>query len=145
MTEQDKQQTEEVNPIDFIFDELSDSEKSILENIKKKIDAKLEKIKESRFDAIGSAEDNQAIDFSAKHPETIHQKHMTNSPHEITILVHAETSTIDDKGNLSEVVDLLDQYYHIPVKAKEDYKIYLDGFMKKFHTTLEDTCRDLNK
>jgi hypothetical protein len=145
MTEQDNQPTEEVNPIDFIFNDLSDTEKSVLEGIKKKIDEKLEKLKESKFDELDSIDPDKDIDFSDEHPDIIHKKHITNSPHEITILVHAETSTIDDKGNLSEVVDLLDQYYHIPVKAKEDYKIYLDEFMKKFHTTLEDTCRDLNK
>lgn len=145
MTEQDKQQTEEVNPIDFIFSDLSDTEKSVLEGIKKKIDTKLEQMKESKFNDIDSSDLDKQIDFSGKHPHAIHQKHITDSPHEITILVHAETSTIDDKGNLSEVVDLLDQYYHIPVKAKEDYKIYLDEFMKKFHATLEDTCRNLNK
>ena len=145
MTEQDKQPSEEVNPIDFIFNDLSDTEKSVLEGIKKKIDEKLEKLKESKFDDLDSIDPDKDIDFSDEHPDIIHKKHITNSPHEITILVHAETSTIDDKGNLSEVVDLLDQYYHIPVKAKEDYKIYLDELMKKFHTTLEDTCRNLDK
>lgn len=145
MTEQDNQPEEQINPIDFIFNDLSDIEKSTLEGIKKKIDEKLKKLREPNLDELDSIDPDKDIDFSTEHPDIIHKKHITNSPHEITILVHAETSTIDDKGNLSEVVDLLDQYYHIPVKAKEDYKIYLDEFMKKFHTTLEDTCRDLNK
>ena len=132
------------NPIDSIYDDLTAEEKLFLSKIETKLAASLEKIKDSKFDHLDDNDPNPVPDFSKKHPEIIHPKNLTKSPHEITIHIKADVSTVDSNGYLSEVVEILEKFYHIPVNAKDEYKLYMEKFFSQLHTALESTCQDLN-
>jgi DNA replication initiation complex subunit (GINS family) len=144
----DKESPKEVNniaPIDAIFESLTDEEKQFLEKINNRIVEQLNKIKETRFDHLDEQPSEAPLDFADRHPEIIHKKHLSVSPHEITIYIKAEVSDIDERGYLNEVKDLFEKYYHIPVAAKEDYKVYVEKFFEKFHSSLEDSCQEIQK
>ena len=130
--------------INDIYSLLTDEEKSFLKQIETKIAKGLESIKEHVFDHIDDNDTNNVPDFSKKHPEILHPKNLTKAPHEITINIKADVASIDSNGYLSEVVEILEKFYHIPVKAKDDYKIYLERFFQQFHQALESTCQELN-
>lgn len=142
--EEQNQTQDSFSPIDKIFETLTKEEKQFLEKINTKIVKQLDKLKESQNERLESQAD-EPVDFSEKHPEIIHKKHLSASPYEITIYIKAEVSEIDDKGYLSELKDLFEKYYHIPVKAKEDYKLYVEKFFAKFHSSLETSCQEIQK
>ena len=127
--------------IEQILQDLKPEERDIFDKIQLKISQELEKSKESRFDHLEKDHQN-GLEFAEKHPDVIHPNHITTSPHEILITVTAEVSSIDDNGYLGEVKDLMQQYYHIPVKSGEDYVLFLKKFLEQFQQTLESTCRD---
>jgi len=143
-TEEPNQIENSTTYIDKIFEKLTEEEKQFLDKINKKIVQHLDKIKEAHFEQLDSQVDTP-VDFSEKHPEIIHKKHLSVAPHEITVYIKAEVSEIDDKGYLTEVKDLFEKYYHIPVKAKEDYRLYVEKFFEKFHSSLEKSCQEVQK
>jgi hypothetical protein len=143
-TEESSQIENDTTPVDAISEMLTEEEKQFLEKINKKVVEQLEKIKQERFKELDDQSDTPA-DFSDKHPEIIHKKHLSSAPHEITVYIKAEVSEIDDKGYLTELKDLFEKYYHIPVGAKEDYKIYVEKFFEKFHSSLETSCQEIQK
>jgi len=143
-TEETKYTEKDISPIDQIFERLTSEEKQLLEKINKKVVEELDKIREDQFKHLDD-EPDAPIDFSDKHPEIIHKKHLSSFPHEITVYVKAEVTEIDDKGYLKDVKDLFEKYYHIPVKAKEDYKIHIEKFFEKFHSSLEISCQEIQK
>jgi hypothetical protein len=119
---------------DEVLNTLTDEERILLEKIEAKLYGDLSKYKDSRFD-------DPEQDFSDKHPEILHSKHITNSPHEILITVTAEVTAVDNNGMLGDIKDLMSHYFHIPVKSGEDYSIFLSKFLQQFQETLEATCR----
>lgn len=122
-----------------IFDDLlTEEEKTFLLKIDKKIAAKLEEIKEHKFDHL----DNQDLDLSEKHPEIISKTHITDCPHEIKISVVAEVSSIDDRGFLKDLKDIIKKYYHIPVMTDQNYMDYVDKFFQNFEDKLTATCKE---
>lgn len=124
------------------YDELSEDEKKILDKFDQKISDIIKEHTEHQYDHL---ENDDPLDFSLKHPEIMHPTHVTSSPHEITVIVKAEVSDIDNKGNLSQIKDLFEQYYHIPVPNNTDYMIYVNKFFEKFHADLEITCQEIHK
>lgn len=124
-----------------IYDELSEDEKQILDKFDQKISDIIKEQAEHQYDHL---ENDDPLDFNLKHPEIMHPTHITSSPHEITVYVKAEVSDIDDKGNLSQIKDLFEQYYHIPVPNNTDYMLYVTKFFEKFHADLEITCQEIN-
>jgi hypothetical protein len=143
-TEEFLQTDHDTTLVDTVLEMLTEEEKQFLEKINKKVIEQLDKIKQERFKELDDKSD-APVDFSDKHPEIIHKKHLSAAPHEITIYIKAEISEIDDKGHLTELKDLFEKYYHIPVRAKEDYKIYIEKFFEKFHSSLETSCQEIQK
>lgn len=126
-----------------ILDNLTPEEKEILSRIESKLAKALQEAKDTRYDHLDSIENNNP-DFTQKHPELLHPKVLTRGPYEITVTVKAEVSEVDSKGYLSDNISILEKFYHIPIKAKEDYQVYLNKFFDIFHRSLENTCQDLN-
>jgi hypothetical protein len=125
-----------------IFKDLSTEEKALLEKIETKLSSVLHDAKAHKFDHWDNMSDNP--DFSSKHPEVLHPKTLTVGPYEITVTIKAEVSEVDSKGYLSDNIEVLEKFYHIPVKAKEDYQQYMNKFFEIFHDSLEKTCQNFN-
>jgi hypothetical protein len=123
------------------YDELSEDEKKIVDKFDQKISDIIKEKIEHKYDHL---ENDDPLDFNLKHPDVMHPKHITSSPHEITVFVKAEVSDIDNKGNLSEIKDLFEKYYHIPVPNNTDYMVYVTKFFEKFHSDLEITCQEIH-
>lgn len=125
-----------------LYDELSPEHKQFLENY----NAKLTQILQGSPtpDPYYELDNDNPLDLNKKHPEILHPKHLSDAPHEIVVYVKAEVSDIDNKGNLSQVKDLCEQYYHIPVPAGRDYSLYMTKFFEKFHSNLELACQEAN-
>jgi hypothetical protein len=128
-----------------IYDQLTEEEKQLLSKIEEKMGSVVEEMKDERFANIDTNDPNGVPDFSEKHPDIIHPKHVTIAPHEITFSLKAEVSEVDDKGYLSSVKEVVNKYYHVPVKAKEDWELYMNKFFEKFHNSLENVCQELNQ
>ena len=124
-----------------ILSSLTEEELKVFDKIQAKIQHSLSNMRDSKFDD-GDDTIDIGTKFADKHPDLIHPKHITNSPHEILITVTAEVSEVDNNGYLSKTKDLMNQYYHIPVKTGEDYTLFLRKFLEQFQQTLESTCRD---
>jgi|LakMenEpi03Aug12_release.lakeMendotaPanAssembly.Ray.scaffolds.fasta_scaffold83752_3 hypothetical protein len=137
----DKEAYDVEKEIRLLYENLSPEEKSLFENFELKIGKILEKAQDKKLDNI---DNDEPLDFSEKHPEILHPKHITNAPHEITVYVKAEVSEIDENGHLAETKDLFEKYYHIPVRNQKDYRIYVDKFFEKFHSNLELTCQEIH-
>jgi len=134
-----------IESFESIYEQLTEEEKQLLAKIENKLNSVVEEIKDNRFVNIDTDNPNVVPDFSEKHPDLIHPKHLTIAPHEITFLIKAEVSEIDDKGYLGEIKEIVEKYYHVPVKAKDDYEIYMNKFFEKFHSSLESVCQELNQ
>lgn len=128
-----------------IFDSLDEDEKKLLDKINAKIQKKLEAGYFAEKENLDK-QPNTFTDFSKKPvPGIANPKHITDSPHEIAFTIKAEVSSIDNEGNVSAITDIVERFYFIPVKAKDDYKPYMDNFFQQFHEALEKTCVYQNK
>lgn len=130
---------------ELIFQSLTTEEKRLLDNINLKIKNQLEQQKLDKEKIFDQINDDEPIDFSSAHPDCIPHQHVTSAPQEITIKVNAEVSTVDNKGFLTDVVDVFQQYYHIPVPPSADYNYYIKAFFDRFHKDLADACSDVDK
>jgi hypothetical protein len=128
-----------------VYDQLTEEEKQLLSKIEEKLGSVAKEIKDNRFANIDINDPNKVPDFSEKHPDVIHPKHVTIAPHEITFSLKAEVSEIDNKGYLGDIKEVVNKYYHVPVKAKDDWEIYMNKFFDKFHQSLENVCQELNQ
>jgi hypothetical protein len=130
--------------LDDIYSSLSKEERDVLDNIQNKLLKAMEIAKEQKFDHIDEESPENVPDFSQKHPEIIHPKHISKAPHEILITVKAEVSEINDQGYIASTKDMTHNYYHIPVPAQVDYEPYTEKFFALFTKSLQDICQDLN-
>lgn len=122
---------------------LSEEEIDFLAKINAKIYNSL-KLKEEpkKYEDIN---DDNSIDFSDKHPELIHREHITECPHEMRITLDIKVNSIDEKGNLQDVKELIVKYFHVPIPSNSDYMHIATSFIKKFETKLFDTCTEVIK
>lgn len=128
--------------ISEVIDSFTPEEKLLFQKIQNKLLEGLEEEQDHRYDYIDEIEKNPNFDFSHRHPEVTHPKHITDAPHEIIFYIKAEVSEINSKGELEDIKELVEKYYHIPVKAKEDYSLFMNKFFLQFQETLESTTRD---
>lgn len=126
------------------IESFSPEEKRVFEKIQQKLSNSLMQQVDHKYDWMNEIDEKEdpEPDFSQKHPDILHPKHITIAPHEIVFYIRAEVSEIDDTGHLKGVKDLAEKYYHIPVKVKEDYSLFMDKFFEQFEQTLANTCRD---
>lgn len=125
--------------INDIYDKLTEDEKLLIEKIEKRIAASLKDISDKRYDHITA---DTPIDFSGKHPDIIPPSHISSHPHEIRVSLSVEISSIDEKGYLDEVKELIKKNYHIPVPPEKDYMEYAEKFISNFEDKLTKSCRE---
>lgn len=121
---------------------LSEEEIAFLAKINSKIYDAMKNQKEAiQYDHI----DENPIDFSDKHPELIHREHITECPHEMRITLDIKINSIDERGNLKDVKELIVKYFHIPIPANSDYLKLATSFITKFESKLFETCTEVVK
>lgn len=105
----------------------------------------LEKLEQKLQTQIQSKQDKQLdnIDEIMKNPKQLgdspfHSKHITNYQREIIVHVDMEISAINDDGQLTEVGQVLENFYHIPVPSGVDYTKKIKHFMDKFDRELNN-------
>jgi hypothetical protein len=124
-----------------LYDALPLEHREILENYNKKLSEILQGF--ATLDPYEHLDNEEPLDLSKKHPEILHPKHLTDAPHEIVAYLKIEVSNLDNNGNLNEIKDLCEQYYHIPIPAGVDYNLYVSKFFEKFHSNLELSCQEV--
>jgi hypothetical protein len=121
---------------------LSEEELEFLAKINHKIYDSLKKQQENtKYDHI----DENPLDFADKHPELIHKEHITECPHEMRITLDVKINSIDEKGNLKEVKELIVKYFHVPIPTNTDYMHIATAFITKFESKLFETCTEVVK
>lgn len=121
------------------MDDLSDEEKKVLEKIEARIAETLKEVSNKKYDHL---ENDNPIDFSDKHPDIIPPTHITAYPHEIRVSMVIEISSVNGKGYLEELKELVKKNYHIPVPPDKDYMEYAEKFIKNFESKLTKSCRE---
>lgn len=125
---------------DWLEKELTEEEKVLLLKIEEKISKKTQELLDNKYADI---DNDEPLDLGHQHPDIIAPQYATDAPHEIKFEVVATVSSIDDKGYIKEVKQMLGQNYFIPVLAGEDYKTYVDKFFEVFKTKLTETCKEV--
>ena len=124
-----------------VVNSFTPEEKELFAKIQSKLLEAIEEEQNHRYDYIDDIDKNPNLNLDHRHPEITHPKHITNAPHEIIFYIKAEVSEVNANGELSDTKELVEKYYHIPVKVKEDYHIFMDKFFTQFQDTLQNTCR----
>ena len=114
--------------------DLSDEEKTQLENLNKKIAKAIEDKQKAIMDENKDKIDDIMRNPDALYDDPIHSKHVTNYDREILVDIKMEISSTNEDGQLTEVAPILQNYYHIPVPSGANYKESID----KFSSILEE-------
>ena len=125
---------------EWLENELTEEEKSLLSKIEEKISQKTKELLDNKYADI---DNDQPLDLDLQHPEIMSPRCVTDAPHEIKFEVVSTVSSIDDKGYIKDVKQILTQNYFIPVLAGEDYETYIDKFFEVFKTKLTETCKEV--
>lgn len=121
--------------------DLSEDEQKILDKLNEKL---LEKLEERKKYVVDHA-DEIMKDPNLLKDDPIHSRHITDYNREILTTVRMEISSTNDEGVLTELGQILEGYYHIPVPSGCDYTQALDKFMTKFDNTLEDFAKKIHE
>lgn len=122
---------------------LSEEELDFLQKINLKIyESTKNQKQETKYDDI---DNDDPLDFSDKHPELIHKEHITECPHEMRITLDIKVNSIDEKGYLKDVKELIVKYFHIPIPTNSDYMKVVLAFITKFESKLFETCTEVIK
>lgn len=125
---------------DFLKEILTVEELDIIQKIEQKIENKFKELAKHKYDHLN---DDSPLDLADQHPDVLPKTHITDAPHEIKISMLAEISSIDDKGYLKEVKEVIKKNYHIPVFVGQDYTDCSDKFFKLFEEKLTSTCQEI--
>lgn len=125
---------------DWLKNELTDDEKVLLEKIEEKIANKTQELLNNKY---ANIDNDEPLDLGHQHHDIISPRYATDAPHEIKFEVVATVSSIDDKGYIKDVKEMLSQNYFIPVLAGEDYTIYVNKFFEMFKNKLTETCKEV--
>lgn len=69
---------------------------------------------------------------------------ITNSPKELIFILKGIAREINPDGTPSDTIEIIEQNYHIPVNVGTQYKDYIEKFLHKFRSKLEETCQEIN-
>jgi hypothetical protein len=131
-----------IDKISEVIKSFTPEEKVLFAKIQNKLIEGIDEELDHRYDYIDEIEKNSNSNFDHRHPEVTHPKHITDAPHEIIFYIKAEVSEVNPNGELADIKELVEKYYHIPVKTKEDYRIFMEKFFTQFQETLQNTCRE---
>jgi hypothetical protein len=121
--------------------DLTDEEKTLLENIQNKAQEYLQSIQTKNLDNIDEV-------MSQPNPvgsTPFHSKHITSYHREIFVHVEMEISSVNEEGQLIEVGQVLENFYHIPVPSGVDYVEKIQKFTEKFEQELNDCAIKIHK
>lgn len=122
---------------------LSEEELDFLQKINLKIyESTKNQQQQTKYDDI---DNDDPLDFSDKHPELIHREHITECPHEMRITLDIKVNSIDEKGYLKDVKELIVKYFHLPIPTNSDYMKLVLAFINKFESKLFETCTEVVK
>jgi hypothetical protein len=124
-----------------IEDILTAEEKQQLDIIQKKIQSNLDEIYKKNLQ---NFTENLDDSVSSGLDEASHPQHISNNQKEMLVYLRAEVSTIDEQGNLKDIQQCLDNYYHIPVAPNSDYEVLLKEFVDKFDSELTSCAKRIH-
>lgn len=120
-----------MNNIDDIF---TDEEKNFLDQIQQKI-----------MNHIGQDSTKTPEELTNFNPTNlIHPDRITDAPTELTFVIKAIATEVDDNGLPKETLQVLEKFYHIPIINGKKYMEYIDNFINNFQDKLEKTCREMH-
>lgn len=75
----------------------------------------------------------------------IEPKHVTDYPRELFIDLNIELTTINDIGQFTELKNIVDNKYHIPVPSGVDYVPIVLDFIEKFDSSLTNCAKKIHE
>jgi hypothetical protein len=121
--------------------DLTDQEKSVLNIIENKIQKYLESTKQNNLNNIEEIMENP----STLGETPFHSKHITTYEREIFVHLEMEISAINENGQLTEVGQILENFYHIPVPSGSNYIEKIQNFTEKFEKELNNCAIQIHK
>jgi hypothetical protein len=125
--------------------DLSPEEQKVFEKVREQIKDKLKdnlknKPLDPNIDLSGLLHDpNILVD------DPIHPRHISTYPREIYVELRMEMSAVNDMGQFTEISQILESFYHIPVPSGVDYLCQISGFIDKFDSSLLDCAKKIHK
>lgn len=122
------------NIINNINDIFTEEEKAFLDKIQQKI-----------VNHIGSDSEKtseELVGFN-HHDDLAHPEKITDAPTELTFVIKAVVTEVDENGLPKETIEVLEKFYHIPIINGKKYTDYLNNFLNHFHAKLQTTCQEM--
>tara|TARA_S200002703_G_scaffold20667_5_gene17055 strand:- start:38097 stop:38510 length:414 start_codon:yes stop_codon:yes gene_type:complete len=120
--------------------DLTDEEQAFLESIGKKITDNMESVSKDVQENPGKYLDNPRI----LQDDPIEPRHITDYDREVYVSLNIEMTAIGEDGNFSEISQLLNNSYHIPVASGVDYAVKVHEFINKFDQGLGDCAQKIS-
>lgn len=120
---------------------LTEDEQKILEKLNTAIVRKMQERKKSVFENADQvmADKNLLID------DPIKSRHITDYDREIFVSLRMEISSTNTEGQIIELGQILESFYHIPVPSGTDYYESMQKFINKFDNELTDCAKKMHK
>lgn len=120
---------------------LTDEEKSILDGIEKKLHEYLTSKIDHNLNNVNEVMNNP----SQLGESPFHSKHITNYDREIFVHLEMEISAKNESGQLTEIGQILENFYHIPVPSGANYLDKVQNFSDKLEKELNDCAIQIHK
>lgn len=122
--------------------DFTDEEMSVLNNIQKKMFGDLgESMSPEKLHQILSEDFEKDPNFLE---DPIHKRKMTNFAREIRFKLFGEVSSLNEKGQLSNVEPLIDCYLYIPVPANVNIQEQIDCLRNNIEQSLQSLAQNLH-
>lgn len=124
--------------------DLSPEEQEVFEKVKKQIKDQLNIKQEEKID-ISPDMLSGLYDPNILADDPIHPRHISTYPREIYVELRMEMSAVNDQGHFTEISQILESFYHIPVPSGVDYLSQISGFIDSFDANLLDCAKKIHK
>jgi hypothetical protein len=120
--------------MDNINDIFTEEEKIFLDQIQQKI-----------MEHIGSSSNKTVEELTSfnSHDHLVHPDRITDAPTELTFVIKAVATELDENGLPKETLQVLEKFYHIPIIGNKKHNEYIDKFLSHFENKLEKTCQEM--
>ncbi len=120
--------------------DLTDEEQALLESIGKKITDNMDAVSKDVQENPDKYLDNPRI----LQDDPIEPRHITDYDREVYVSLNIEMTAIGEDGNFTEISQLLNNSYHIPVASGVDYAVKVHEFINKFDQGLGDCAQKIS-
>ena len=100
----------------------------------------LEKTKED----VQANPDKYMYDANILGDHPIEPRHITDYDREVYVSLKIEMTALDENCNFKEIVQVVDNAYHIPVASGVDYTLKVNEFVNKFDEGLGDCAAKIS-